>query len=446
MEKDLPQPFVSNDIDLRTSTWMRLDINRLLDSDLYALSSGEEFKAALTLWCKSWHQVPAGSLPEDDRVLSHLAGVSVSKWSKLRDMAMKNWVLCSDSRYYHPVVTEQASAAWMLIDSSRQKKTEANTRKAEERSFRSSAFKELKEKGIPLPWHTGTQELRRIYDANKGQQPLHLSVMTDRQKAMAALDGGNNSGANLSLVGGGQRSQQKTAAMGQQMDGYAVVGSNVVVTQFSQSAEPAQAMMTSQAAVSQIPIPSPIPSAEPEQIILPEAPASQSPKSSKEDASGGDAMSQQNLFGVQEFEAEVAPPKKRGRPKTKASETSANANHKTPVSLVWDAYSTAYESRYGVPPVYNAKVFGMMAQFVKRLPVEVAPQVAASYLGNNAFTYTRCGHSVGMMLQDAEKLHTEYMTGRRITDEAARKTDKGNSNVDLLNQILAERHEQEVRR
>jgi uncharacterized protein YdaU (DUF1376 family) len=449
MEKDLPQPFVSNDIDLRTSTWMRLDINRLLDSDLYALSSGEEFKAALTLWCKSWHQVPAGSLPEDDRVLAHLAGVSASKWSKLRDMAMKNWVLCSDNRYYHPVVTEQASAAWMLIDSSRQKKTDANTRKAEERAFRSSAFRELKEKGIALPWHTGTQELRRIYDANKGQQPLHLSMMTDRQKAMAALDGGNNGGANLSLVGGGQRAQQKSAAMGQQTDGYAVVGSNVVITQFGQSAEPAQAMMASQAAVSQIPIPS----SEPEQIVLPEPlpdqvtkEATEGAASSSVSASGSAASSQQTLFGTQEIEVAPAAPKKRGRPKAKTGEAAANSNQKTPVSLVWDAYSIAYEARYGVPPVYNAKVFGMLAQFVKRLPVEVAPQVAASYLGNNAFTYTRCGHGVGMMLQDAEKLHTEYMTGRRITDEAARKTDKGNSNVDLLNQILAERHGQEVRR
>ncbi|MBW8078724.1 MAG: hypothetical protein GJU76_11775 [Gallionella sp.] len=222
-----------------------------------------------------------------------------------------------------------------------------------------------------------------------------------------------------------------------------------MITQFGQSAEPAQAMMASQAAVSQIPIPS----SEPEQIVLPEPlpdqvtkEATEGAASSSVSASGSAASSQQTLFGTQEIEVAPAAPKKRGRPKAKTGEAAANSNQKTPVSLVWDAYSIAYEARYGVPPVYNAKVFGMLAQFVKRLPVEVAPQVAASYLGNNAFTYTRCGHGVGMMLQDAEKLHTEYMTGRRITDEAARKTDKGNSNVDLLNQILAERHGQEVRR
>jgi hypothetical protein len=64
---------------------MPMDVVRLLDSDLFALSTGDEFKAALALWCKAWLQVPAASLPDDDRVLAiypalECAGKSCVKW------------------------------------------------------------------------------------------------------------------------------------------------------------------------------------------------------------------------------------------------------------------------------------------------------------------------------------------------------------------------------
>lgn len=91
--------------------FMPLDTARLLDSDLFALSTGDEFKAALSLWCKAWQQVPASSLPADERVLAHLAGVG-SKWAKLREVAMRGFVKCADGRFYHPVIAEKALEAW----------------------------------------------------------------------------------------------------------------------------------------------------------------------------------------------------------------------------------------------------------------------------------------------------------------------------------------------
>lgn len=90
---------------------MPLDTVRLLDSDLVALSSGEEFKAAVALWCKSWQQIPAGSLPNDDRVLAHLSGAQ-QRWKRLKPMALRGFVLCSDGRLYHPVIAEKALQAW----------------------------------------------------------------------------------------------------------------------------------------------------------------------------------------------------------------------------------------------------------------------------------------------------------------------------------------------
>jgi hypothetical protein len=107
----LPDPLTPPDCDLRGLPFMPMDVVRVLDSDLFALSTGEEFKAALALWCKAWLQVPAASLPDDDRVLAHLSG-ACGRWRKLRDMALRGWIKCSDGRFYHPVVAEKATEAW----------------------------------------------------------------------------------------------------------------------------------------------------------------------------------------------------------------------------------------------------------------------------------------------------------------------------------------------
>lgn len=106
-----PPPPVPHDADLHGLPWMRLDVIRLLDSDLFALSTGDEFKAAVALWCKSWHQSPGGSLPSDDRVLAHLSGAA-SRWPKVREMALRGWVEASDGRLYHRVVSELVLIAW----------------------------------------------------------------------------------------------------------------------------------------------------------------------------------------------------------------------------------------------------------------------------------------------------------------------------------------------
>lgn len=108
---ELPAPLTPPDCDLRGLPFMQLDVVRMMDSDLFALSSGDEFKAAIALWCKAWLQFPAASLPDDDRVLAHLSCAG-SKWKKVKPMALRGWVKCADGRLYHPVVAEKALHAW----------------------------------------------------------------------------------------------------------------------------------------------------------------------------------------------------------------------------------------------------------------------------------------------------------------------------------------------
>jgi hypothetical protein len=99
--------------------------------------------------------------------------------------------------------------------------------------------------------------------------------------------------------------------------------------------------------------------------------------------------------------------------------------HPKPASgPVWLAYSTAYKTRYGADPVRNAKVNGQIAQFVRRIPEEAAAEVAAFYLTHPGAKYAQNAHPVGMLLQDAEKLHTEWTTGKQITGTGARQQER----------------------
>jgi hypothetical protein len=122
------EPLTPPDCDLRDFVYMPVDAARLLDSDFYALSTAEEFKAALTLWFKCWSQVPAASLPNDDRVLAHLSGAG-AKWKKVKDMALRGFVLCSDGRLYHTVVAEKANDAWAKRQSFRERSKKGNSKR-----------------------------------------------------------------------------------------------------------------------------------------------------------------------------------------------------------------------------------------------------------------------------------------------------------------------------
>jgi len=121
------EPLTPADLDLRDFSWMPLDVARLRDSDFVALVSGDAFRAAMMLWCASWHQLPAGSLPNDDRLLAKLAGYGrdLDDWAAVRKDAMRGFIECSDGRFYHPVVAEKAIEA----DNFRKKQRE-RTKKA----------------------------------------------------------------------------------------------------------------------------------------------------------------------------------------------------------------------------------------------------------------------------------------------------------------------------
>lgn len=110
MSMDKPAPLVPAEVDLRDFGYMPLDALRLRDSDLSIEASAEVFRASVLLWCASWHQVPAGSLPDKDKTLAEYSR-SGARWPRIRGEVLSRWVLCSDGRLYHPVVSEKAREA-----------------------------------------------------------------------------------------------------------------------------------------------------------------------------------------------------------------------------------------------------------------------------------------------------------------------------------------------
>jgi hypothetical protein len=87
-------------------------------------------------------------------------------------------------------------------------------------------------------------------------------------------------------------------------------------------------------------------------------------------------------------------------------------------AATWTAYADAYRLRYQAEPVRNRTVNGQIAQFVDRLSAEEAPLVAAFYVGHPGSLYTAAMHPVNLLLRDAEKLRTEWATGRKVNGRA----------------------------
>ena len=156
------EPLTPPECDLRGLAFMPLDVQRLRDCDLAMISTGDEFKAAVLLWCASWNQVPAASLPDDDRILGKLAGLEAKAWKKAKAVALRGWVKCSDGRMYHPVVAEKALEALPRRQEHSEKKTADTDRKVRERDDRKALFAKLRAAGHVLAYDTPTSRLRDV--------------------------------------------------------------------------------------------------------------------------------------------------------------------------------------------------------------------------------------------------------------------------------------------
>ena len=126
------------------------------------------------------------------------------------------------------------------------------------------------------------------------------------------------------------------------------------------------------------------------------------------------------------------PPAKQQRDESTSAEQEA-------CRATWAAYADAYEQRYGVAPIRNAKVNAAIKGFTRRVGADESPGVARYYLQHQDAFYARKCHDVGLMQQDAEKLRTEWATQRQVTGVAARQQERAGTMLSAVDRILAKR-------
>lgn len=349
-----PEPLSSADCNLRGLEWMPLDVITLPDSDLALKSSGDAFKAAVILWCKSWRQVPAGSLPNDDESLFTLAQVkSLRVWRGMRDMALRGWVECADGRLYHPVVASKAMEALPHRQHFLEKKSAETDRKTREREERKRMFSALKAAGITLPWDTKTAELRdRI---NK----LPPSENADISAPPPPAD------------------QEPT-------------GAPPVTPPVTPVTPPVTPPVTARTGPDLTPPDALSPTENPSEGV----PAAPPP-----------GPEQPDLIDPPE-PTPVKPARTRQRPRPDPGEA--------PTTTVWRAYAAAFRDRYRVEPERNQQTNGQLANLLGKVAKDDVPDVIAFYVREKTNRlYVEQMHPIGLFVRDYHGIRTHWLQTRQ---------------------------------
>lgn len=102
---------------------------------------------------------------------------------------------------------------------------------------------------------------------------------------------------------------------------------------------------------------------------------------------------------------------------------SENKPNKELNSKIWDAYKSAFLSRYKVEPTRNGPVNSQISQLAKRLGDD-AIEVVKFYLKHNDSFYLKGTHSIGLCLSHAESLHTQWKRNQPVTSVDVRNFEK----------------------
>lgn len=124
-----------------------------------------------------------------------------------------------------------------------------------------------------------------------------------------------------------------------------------------------------------------------------------------------------------------------GQPKKGGGSSKSEAEHvrQEACRSIWSAYSAAYESRYGIQPVRNAKVNTQVNDLLKRLGAEAAAVAAYYVLINDAYLIRNC-HDFGSLLTKAEAYRTQWATNRQVNGTTARQLEQTQANINAAQQ------------
>lgn len=177
------EPLVPPEVDLRDYDYIPLYGDRLFNSDTWAYCDADEKVAALRLWWRAWHEEPAGSLPNNDRLLAERAGygVAVKAFLVVKENAMRGWILCSDGRLYHPVVASIALDVWQT----KKKKKAENAADRERKRLKRLVVCPPEKMSIPPDIRSDNRQIPpdvQSENALKGREEIRS---TDRDKSLS---------------------------------------------------------------------------------------------------------------------------------------------------------------------------------------------------------------------------------------------------------------------
>lgn len=185
---NLKTPLTPKECDVSNFPFMPLDIDRLLNSETWILGDDSEKVASMTLWLKSWSQIPAASIPNNDKMLAHLSGMG-SKWKKVKEHALRGWVDGGDGRLYHPVVAEKALEAWLEKLASAISGAQGNAKRWNIQIDTSELQNQLCDavcrlKSIAPQSKALTKKIAKIVESQSGgdSNPNHVGIATDKRE------------------------------------------------------------------------------------------------------------------------------------------------------------------------------------------------------------------------------------------------------------------------
>lgn len=119
---DLLAPPVPADCDLRSQTWMPLDLSMLLDAEALADMAPDEWQLQIVMIARSWGQVPATSLPDNPAAIAQLFGKNSAKIREKVAKILENpngiWKRYGN-RWYCMPIQEQAANTWQRLEKKR---------------------------------------------------------------------------------------------------------------------------------------------------------------------------------------------------------------------------------------------------------------------------------------------------------------------------------------
>ena len=124
---DRPVPYPA---DTRAKGWrFELDLERIDQSDTWALTPPDLRPWLLMLWASAWRQTPCGSLPDDDALIAVRMGMKASVFTKHKATLLRGWWKAVDGRLYHETISIRVTEMLAARDKERNRKAEYRKRK-----------------------------------------------------------------------------------------------------------------------------------------------------------------------------------------------------------------------------------------------------------------------------------------------------------------------------